>query len=156
MSQEDCPHFFLVEDRRLCSTGQHCPGFPQVLCDALLHLGYDGELPIYRCRSSMPNGLDICETRVTIPFDQKDLWMGTLIINEPDTTVEQTAHVALTSLCESHLTATAIMLIMLFLIRNHENPMWKQRLEAMSDLEGHQFSTSMAVMAKYAQYLFNL
>jgi hypothetical protein len=34
--------------------------------------------------------------------------------------------------------------------------MWKQRLEAVSDLEGSHFSSDMAVMAKYAQYLFNL
>jgi hypothetical protein len=102
--------------------GQHCPGFPRVLYDAFLRLGYDGEVPIYRCRLSMTNGLDICETSMTIPFNQVDLWMGTNIDSEPDTTVKQAAHVALTSLCESHLT---VMSITLFLIRNQKNPMWK-------------------------------
>jgi hypothetical protein len=26
---------------------QHCPGFPRVLYDAFLRLGYDGDAPIY-------------------------------------------------------------------------------------------------------------
>jgi hypothetical protein len=34
--------------------------------------------------------------------------------------------------------------------------MWKQRLEAVSDLEGPHFSAGMPTMAKYTQYLFNL
>jgi hypothetical protein len=34
--------------------------------------------------------------------------------------------------------------------------MWKQRLEAVSNLKGPHFSVGMAAMAKYAQYLFNL
>jgi hypothetical protein len=42
MELNDYPQFFLVEDGRLCSMGQHYPGFPKVLYDALLHLGYDG------------------------------------------------------------------------------------------------------------------
>jgi cell division protein FtsB len=104
----------------------------------------------------MTNGLDICETSMMIPFDQEDLWMGTIVSSKPDTTVEQTAHVALTSLCESHLATTAVMPIALFPIRNQENTMWKQHLEVMSNLEGPHFSTGMATMVKYVQYLFNL
>jgi hypothetical protein len=38
MELNDYPHFFLTEDGRLCSTDQHCPGFPRVLYDALLRL----------------------------------------------------------------------------------------------------------------------
>jgi hypothetical protein len=34
--------------------------------------------------------------------------------------------------------------------------MWKQHLEAMSELNGPHFNGGMAPMAKYAQYLFNL
>jgi hypothetical protein len=41
MEMNDYPHFFLAEDGRLCSMGQHCPGFPSVLYDTLLRLGYD-------------------------------------------------------------------------------------------------------------------
>jgi hypothetical protein len=48
------------------------------------------------------------------------------------------------------------MLIVLFLIQNQENPMWKQHLEAVSDPKGPHFNTGMAAMAKYVQYLFNL
>jgi hypothetical protein len=81
-----------------------------VLYDALLHLGYDGEVPKYRFRLSMTNGLDICETSVMIPLNQEDPWMGTVVGSGPDTIVEQTAHVALTLLCESRLAATATMI----------------------------------------------
>jgi hypothetical protein len=45
---------------------------------------------------------------------------------------------------------------MLFPIRNQENPVWKQRLEVVSNLESPHFSTSMTAMAKYAHYLFIL
>jgi hypothetical protein len=65
-------------------------------------------------------------------------------------------HVTLTSLCESRIIATTAMLITLFLIQNQENAVWKQRLEAVSDLEGPHFSVGMPMMAKYTQYLFNL
>jgi hypothetical protein len=51
--------------------------------------------------------------------------MRTIIDSELDDTVEQTAHVALTSLCESRLAATIVMPITLFLIRNQGDPVWK-------------------------------
>jgi hypothetical protein len=44
VNMDDYPYFFLAKDGRLCSIGQHCPEFPQVLYDAFLHLGYDGEV----------------------------------------------------------------------------------------------------------------
>jgi hypothetical protein len=75
---------------------------------------------------------------------------------ELDDTVEQAAQVALTSLCESRLTAIAEMSIVLFLIRNQRDPVWQQRLEAVSDLEGPHFHTGIAALAEYAQYSFNL
>jgi hypothetical protein len=156
MNMDDYPHFFLVEDGRLCSMGQHCPGFPRVLYDTFLHLSYDGEVPIYRYRLSMVDILDICKTSMMIPINPMEPWMGTVVGSDPDTTVEQMAHIALTSLCESRLATTAEMPIALFPIRNQENPMWKQRLEAMSDLESPHINVGMAVMAKYVQYLFNL
>jgi hypothetical protein len=49
MNLDDYPHFFLTEDRRLCSMGQHYPGFLRVLYDTLHRLGYNGDAPIYRC-----------------------------------------------------------------------------------------------------------
>jgi hypothetical protein len=69
MNMDDYPHFFLAEDGKLCSVGQHCPRFPRVLYDALLRLGYDREIPIYRCRLSMVDGLDIFETSVMITLN---------------------------------------------------------------------------------------
>jgi hypothetical protein len=41
------------------------------------------------------------------------------------------------------------MPIALFPIRNQEDPMWKQCLEAVSILEGPRFYTGMAVLAEY-------
>jgi hypothetical protein len=58
MELNDYPHFDLAEDRRLCSMGQYCSGFPRVLYDALIRLGYDGDAPIYRCRLSTAHGMD--------------------------------------------------------------------------------------------------
>jgi hypothetical protein len=149
MNMDDYPHFFLIEDGRLCSTGQHCPGFPRVLYDALLHLGYKGEVSIYCCRLSMVDGLDICETNMMIPLNPTEPWTGTVVGSEHDTTVDQTAHVVLISLCESRLVATAAMLNVLFLSQNQKSPLLKQHLEAMSDLEGPHFNTGMAAMAMY-------
>jgi hypothetical protein len=107
MELNDYPHFYLIEDGRLCSTGQYCPGFSRVLYDALVRLGYDGDAPVYRCRLSMAQGMDQCEVSVTIPFDPTEPWSGSVIDSEPDTNIEMMAHITLTSLCEDHLAATA-------------------------------------------------
>jgi hypothetical protein len=49
MELNDYPHIDLTEDGRLCSTGQHCPGFPRVLYDTIhpswLRWGHSG-LPL--------------------------------------------------------------------------------------------------------------
>jgi hypothetical protein len=55
---------------------------------------------------------------------------------DPDTIIKMMADVTLTSLCESRLTATATLPIMLFPIQNQENPVWQQRFEATSVLKG--------------------
>jgi hypothetical protein len=156
MEPNDYPHFYLTEDGRLCSTGQHCPGFLRVLYDALIHLGYDGDAPVYCCRLSMAHDLDRCEVSMMIPFDLTEPWSGSVIGSRHDTGVETMARIALTSLCEDRLTATAALPIALLLIRNQENPIWQQCLEAMSNLEGPHFHVEMTSLARYAQYLFNL
>jgi hypothetical protein len=182
MELNDYPHFFLAEDGRLCCTGQHCPGFQIVLWDALLHLGYDRDAPIYRCRLSKAHGLDRCEVSVMIPFDPTETWSGSIIGSETDTGVEMMVHITLTSVCEDrsiigsetdtgvemmvHITltsvcedrlaATAAQPIVLLLIQNQENSVWQQCLEAVSDLEGPHFHVGMTLFARYAQYLFNL
>jgi hypothetical protein len=156
MEVNDYPHFNLAEDGRLCSTGQHCPGFPRVLYDALIRLGYDGDAPIYRCRLSMTHGMDQCEVSMTIPFDPMEPWSGSVIGSEPNTGIELMAHIALTSLCRDRLTATAALPIALLPIQNQENPVWQQHLEVVSDLRGPQFHAGMTSLAKYAQYLFNI
>jgi hypothetical protein len=93
---------------------------------------------------------------MTIPLNSAEPWMATIIGVELDDTIEQTAQVALTSLCGSRLTDTASMPIMLFLTRYQGDPMWRQHLEAVFDSEGPHFHAGMAVMAEYAQYSFDL
>jgi hypothetical protein len=62
--------------------------FLQVLYDALLCLGYDGEVATSCGRLSMVDGLDICETSMTIPLSLADPWTGIIVGSEPDTTIE--------------------------------------------------------------------
>jgi hypothetical protein len=152
----DYPHFDLGEDGRLCSTGQHCPGFLRLLYDALIRLGYDGDDPVYRCRLSRVHDLDRCEVSMAIPFDPARSWSGSIIDSEPNTGIEMMAHITLISLCEDHLTATATLPIVLLPIRDQENPIWQQRLAAVSDLKGPHFHAGMTSLARYAQYLFNM
>jgi hypothetical protein len=91
-----------------------------------------------------------------IPFDPTELWLGSVIGSEPNTGIELMAHIALTSLCEDHLAATAALPITLLLIQDQENPVWQQRLEAVSNLKVPHFHVEMTSLAKYVQYLFNL
>jgi hypothetical protein len=136
MEMNDYPHFNLTEDGTLCSMGQHCPGFPRVLYDAFIHLGYDGDALIYCCRLSMAHGMDQCEVSMMIPFNPTEPWLGSVISSEPDTSIELMAHIALTSLCEDHLAGTAALPIAILLIQDQENPIWQQCLKAMSNLKG--------------------
>jgi hypothetical protein len=118
MELNDYPHFYLTEDGSLCSTGQYCPRFLRVLYDTLIHLGYNGDTPVYHCRLSMAHSLDRCKVSMMIPFDPTEPWSGSIIGSEPDTGIEMMAHIALTSLCEDHLAATAALPIALLLIWN--------------------------------------
>jgi hypothetical protein len=74
---------------------------------------------------SITHGLDRCKVSMMIPLNPVEQWMGTVIGNEIDDTIEQMAHVALTSLCESRLAAIAAIPITLFLIHNQGYPMRK-------------------------------
>jgi hypothetical protein len=85
-----------------------------------------------------------------IPFDPTELLSGSIIGSESDTSVEMMAHIALTSLCEDRLVATAALPIALLPIQNLENPVWQQRFEAVSDLEGPHFHAEMTSLARYA------
>jgi hypothetical protein len=127
-----------------------------VLYDALRQLGYNGDAPVYHGRMSMAHGHDKCKVNMVIPLNPTEPWMATVIGVELDETVEQTAQVALTSLCETRLTDTVAMPIALFQIRNQEDPVWKHHLEAVSNPEGPHFHAGMVALAGYAQHMFNL
>jgi hypothetical protein len=86
---------------------------------------------------------------VTITFDPTEPWSGSIIGSEPDTGVELMVHIAITSLCEDRLTSTVALPIALLPIQNQENPMWQQRLEAVSGLKGPHFHPRMTSLAKY-------
>jgi hypothetical protein len=102
MKPNDYPHFYLTKDGRLCYTGLHCPGFPRVLYDALICLGYDGDAPVYRCQLSRVHNLDRCEVSVMIPLDPMHPWSGSIVGSEPNTGVEMMADIALTSQLQRH------------------------------------------------------
>jgi hypothetical protein len=90
MDMSDYPHISIAEDGRLCSMGQHRPGFPRVLYDALLHLGYNRDIPVYRACMSVAHSMEQCEVSVTIPLSPEEPWMATVINVELDDTVDQT------------------------------------------------------------------
>jgi hypothetical protein len=113
-----------------------------VLYDALLHNGYNGDVPVYHARMSMAHGLDQCEVSMSIPLNLTEPWMATIIGVELEETVEQTTQVGLADI--------AAMRIALFLTCYQADPTWQQRLEAISNLEGLHFHAGMAAMAKYA------
>jgi hypothetical protein len=58
MDMSNYSHVTITEDGRLCSTGQHCPGFPRVLYDALLHVGYLGDVLVYRAHMSVAHSME--------------------------------------------------------------------------------------------------
>jgi hypothetical protein len=156
MNVDDYLHCSLSVDGSLHSMGQHRPGFPRVLWDALIRLGYHWPIPFYHCRPFQAHGFNVCKVRVEIPFDPMMPWMGAIIGSEIDDAVEKMAHTDLTSLCEHSLNTTADMPFSLFPIHDQEDPVWQQRLEAMSNLKSPHFDTGWAVMPKYARYLFIL
>jgi hypothetical protein len=89
----------------------------------LLHLKYRGGVPVYHAYMSMAHSMDQCEVSVTIPLNLTETWMAYVIGVELDDTIEQTAQVALTSLCGSRLADTTAMSIALFLVRCQGDPM---------------------------------
>jgi hypothetical protein len=88
MNMENYPHVTITEDGRLCSTGQHRPGFSRILYDALLHLGYNGDVPVYHGRMSMAHGQVKCEVSVTLPLSRTEPWGTTIIGVELDEIIE--------------------------------------------------------------------
>jgi hypothetical protein len=88
MNTNDYPHVTIAEDGRWFSTGQHSPGFPQVLYDTLLHLRYNGDVPVYRAHMSMAHSMEQCEVSVTIPLNSIEPWMSSVIGVELDDTIE--------------------------------------------------------------------
>jgi hypothetical protein len=125
MNLNDYPHITITKDGRWCSIGQHRPGFLQVIYNALLHLRYNGDVPVYRACMSMAHSMEQCEVSVTVPLNLIEPWMASVIGVELDNIVEQMAQVTLTSLCGSRLVDTTAMPIMLFPVCYQGDPMWQ-------------------------------
>jgi hypothetical protein len=155
MNMDNYSHISITEDGSLYFTGQHRPGFLCMLYDALLHLGHNGDVSVYRGRMSTAHGQDRCEISVMLPLSPTEPWGMTVVDVELDEIVEQAAHVALTALCGSRLNDTVAMQITLFPIREQEGPMWRQR-QHMTDPKDAHFHAGMVVLTEYAQYMFNL
>jgi hypothetical protein len=73
-----------------------------------------------------------------------------------DDTVDKMVHFTLASLCGSRLADTAVTPLMLFPFHYQGDPVWQQHFEAVSDPEGPHYHAVVAMMAEYAQGLFNL
>jgi hypothetical protein len=82
----------------------------------------------------------VCEVRVEIPFHSMTSWKGAVVGSEVDDAVEKMAHVALASLCNHSLAASADTLIALFPICNQEEPQGQKCHEAVCDLTNPHFS----------------
>jgi hypothetical protein len=91
------------------------------LC-ALVRLGYDGPILIYSCHPFLAHGLNYCEVQVEIPIDLTAPWTRAIIGGALDDVIEKMVHVALTAMCERHLTDTADTPIALFPIWDQEEP----------------------------------
>jgi hypothetical protein len=127
-----------------------------VLYDTILHLRYNGDVPVYRARMSVAHSMEQCEVSVTIALDPMEPWMATIIGIELDDTINEMAHFTLTSLCGSRLADTTAMPIALFPFRYQGDPVWQQRLDTISNPEGPHFHEGMTAMAEYALSSFNL
>jgi hypothetical protein len=101
----------------------------------------------------MAHAMDQCEVNMMIPFNPMEPWSGSIIGSEPNTDVELMVHMALTTLCEDRLTATAALTIALLPIGDQENLIWQLRLEAMSNLKGPHFRAGMTSLAKYTHVI---
>jgi hypothetical protein len=156
MNMDNYPHVTITEDGSSCSTGQYHPRFPRVLYDTVFHLSYNRDVLVYRGRMFTAHGQERCKVSMMIPLSLTEPWGAIIIGVELDETIEQAAHIALITLCESCLNDKAMMPIALFPICKKEDPMWKRRLQAVMDPEGRHFHTGMATMIEYAQYMFNL
>jgi hypothetical protein len=96
-----------------------------VLYDTLLHLGYNGDVSVYRAHISMAHSMEHCEVSMTIPLNPVEPWMAIVIGVELDDTIEQMAQVALTNMCGSRLVDTTVMPITLFLVHYQGDPVWQ-------------------------------
>jgi hypothetical protein len=114
MDMRNYPYITITKDGRLRSMGQHRTGFPRVLYDAL-HLGYNGDVPIYHARMSKAHNMEQCEVSVMITIQPEEPWTVTVIGMELDDTVDKTAHFTLASLCGSRLADTTVTPLTLFL-----------------------------------------
>jgi hypothetical protein len=59
-----------------------------VLYDILLHLSYNGDVPVYQTRMSMAHGMNECAVSVMIPLNPVEPWMATVIVIELDDTIK--------------------------------------------------------------------
>jgi hypothetical protein len=106
----------------LCMRGLHRHGFPLLLWDALVQIGYGDRAPEYYGQLYEEHGLQRCEVYVDIPshpvFPDGSPWSTWAIGDNMDDAMEKAAHMTLISLCSQNLAANAGMLISLYPIQD--------------------------------------
>jgi hypothetical protein len=95
-----------------------------VLYDALLHLGYNGDVPIYRARVSKAHSMEQGDASMKIPIRPEEPWSVTVMGVELDDTVDKSPHFTLASLCGSRLADIAATSLALFLFCYQGDPVW--------------------------------
>jgi hypothetical protein len=156
---DDYPYANLGADGWFRCDGLHRPGFPTLLRDVLHRFGYTG-FSAYRGRPYRQFRLGHSNVHVDIPAHPTDptmtAWFTTARGDDLDDTIERAAHQALTEFCERHLPILGDTAIALLPVRKEGNPVWSERVTAISDPEFLTHHAGWTLTARYAQLVSSL
>jgi hypothetical protein len=134
------------ENGRLRMRSLHHHGFPLLLRNALVQIGYEDIAPEYYGRLYEEHGLHHCEVYVDIlshpVFPDGSPWSTWAIGADMDDAMEKAAHMALTALCSQNLAATVGTPISLYPIKT--NLTQSGRLARMRWAMSFRFITTVA------------
>jgi hypothetical protein len=123
---------------RLRTRGLHRYGFPLLLFDALVQIGYGDKAPEYYGRLYEEHVLQHCEVYVDIlshpVFSNGSLWSTWAIRANMDDAMEKAAHMSLTAMCSQHLIATTGMPISLYPVQDHSDQEWKAHMDEVGNV----------------------
>jgi hypothetical protein len=126
------------ENSHLRMRGLHHHGFPLLLWDALMQIGYGDGAPEYYGRLFEEHRLQHCEVYVDIPshprFPDGSPWSTWAIGANMDDAMEKAAHIALTVLCSQNLATTVGTPISLYPIQDHSDLEWKALMDEVGNV----------------------